>query len=416
MTTDVLIFAGFGDSLWQGLDAFPLAAGGGGTFPELAAAELCSLTGRELAGPGLRGFWRDLAGHTDGEWTHTGTWTINLDSDAFNKAPYGRGFTGTTITDTSTFNAIHHTQPIVDGCVWWIDPAVVGAGRPQYNLDGAGWVQFPDAPVGDNSLNKWRLNAPVNTSISFRCFDGSGNVVAMPSVGFEPFYINPDNWPGRRLLIYHNFAVGGARLHQMVGAAGGDPMACVRAVKLGSGNPPQTYPNAGATVQQINDDLYVGALGQAPALAQWNTDLVAWNTIMALLGPTMFLSPWECLPATYATADQTAFRAQTKSTAAALSLPPVLDNYDAYAAVGITGNAAMTANGLLADGTHPAQLCHLQMVPRLFGLLQRYALAGLSTPPTYPERATSAAIAAQAGSPAIAAKASVPIALPPTIG
>lgn len=396
MTTQQYLFPG--DSLTQGtIYDVSIASGGRGNFVELFAEALSNLTGRPIVGPGFRGMWL-FGTFSDLEWTQVGGWNLVSGSNAYNKAPYGGAYNGIN-GGIATWTKPPRWRPINGGfCVYWIDKSGV-QGNWSYRIDGGAWLGMNQTIVKDDSLNKFYVSTPVTSTVEFRANDGVADTTCCLA-GIEPFFLNPFTTDG---LIVHNIAANGARLHTLVAPTAGDPLAFVDTVKNGTGSPPSNYPNAGSILMHINDVLFADD-------TQWGTDLATFYTRLAPKGPVVFMNPWECLPATYLTVVQAAYRARTITSATSLGAK-LLDHYAEWAAMGITGNAAMTAYGLLQDGTHESQAGQLALWPRIFWYLRQQLLGGLDGQPIYPAKATVVDPASVAAPPTFAATAGLPLQL-----
>ena len=370
-----------GDSTTQGTQGgFDIVQGGQGCWFELAAERLANIHGLgPLVSSGIRcvhlGF---TASGFPSEWTVPGGGSLGntvASTDPWDRYPYGadgRWANGSSFVWTWTVPAGY--RPIVGFALYYIRKA--GEGNWQYRIDGGTWTNMGQTLVGDNHMAKFYVNTPITATLDIRAFDGTAGCDTFP-VGIELQYLAP----GSDGVIFHNLAVNGSQLHQLCASTSGDRLAFFDSVQIdpsnGGGAIPPT-PNAGVMVMHIND----ATIGNT---STWNADLTTFYNRCHPLGPVCFMSPYECRvgPATEAS-----YRAQTKTSAAALGALGPLDIFDAWAANGWGGqgaqNAITSANGLLlsTDGTHEAQLGHLDIATRAYWFLREtlFAVPAVSTP------------------------------------
>lgn len=361
-------FVDAGDSFMMNTGGFSYAGGGTGTYSERFADMIGQIPGiGPRLGPGIRLTALGRVGNPV-EWTFSGAHTNVVAGNAFNKCVYSgapgnsvfgfRYMTAQTSIDTWTKPAY---MPTIGGgiAVDWIDMA--GGGRGQMSINGAAYAQIPDTPLGNNSFRRFYLSnsGTAITSMAFRGFDGSSDCNFLIH-DVEPYYVVPQGALG---WINHNMAINGSLLHELVtSTSGDDPMAILDSVVLGSGSPIAPTPNAGMFTINMNDITRASASGYV-------TDLGTLHGRVSC--PFYVINPWEAINSSFSTAQQTAYRNAVK--ASGLNY---YDIYDAWAAMGITGNAqASSAGFIIADGIHPTQAAHVDIAPRLFGYARRTAFS-----------------------------------------
>lgn len=391
-----------GDSLGAGVFGVQTAAGGRGSWVELLFAAIANLLGKPLVGPGVRFHLLELiGGGVTTEWTHTGTWTL-IGAVPWASVPYGIAYTpsaGATLLWTKP----RYWPPVVSLCIWYLD--YPGGGNWQYRIDGGTWTNMNQTLFHDanGKMCKFYLNVSVNSTVEFRANDGTSNV-GMSGIGVDPFWYDPKVTDG---VMYQNVSIAGQKLHNTVtpAAAGADPLQFFDGVRYGSGSPPAHEPNSGTYMIHINDDT----LNASPTVF-WDPDLRTLNTRVSTLGPVTFITPYEVNSANVAFATQTAYRAQTKTTAAAVGAH-VVDFYDIFSALGIVGNiAAFNAGFLAPDKLHASQRGHFEMWPSVFALAHQ--LLAVDGPARYPVKAISPVKQYTGSRPARVYTAGAPIMVP----
>lgn len=414
-----------GDSLSQGTVLLPsIAQGGRGCWAELLADALANIQGvGPLISSGKRGCWLGSNGGSfvgDSEVTTAGSWTDVISTDAFYKAPYGtnaapaavaqRSAAGTTATKSWTLPSTWRTA--VGYGVTFCDYS--GGGNWSYRSNGGAWTANGQTLHNDNRLTEFYVPVAIapGQTVDIRAADASGTAAGALPLFIEWFYRDPTLATTSGLIV-DNFSVSGSRLHQMCATTSGDPLACLDSITTGTGwgsGSISHTPNLGTFCGHINDF----ALGSS---TNWGTDLSTLQARAAPVGPLALWNPWECSAALYNQSDQTAYRLQTKTSAAAFSpVSRVIDLYDMYAAMGITGNAATIAQGfiLAADGTHELQAGHLDMWKRFYWFLRNLFFGVGSAQSSYVASGQLPAVAYSAKRAAVAYSAGTPITVVPT--
>lgn len=412
MTISQLVLAG--DSIPQGTGPAGTAStygqGGHGSWWELVRDRLANIKG---LGPrlsvGLRGTWLGIVGSNKTEWTFNGSWSTTASTDAWDKAPYGgSAIGGSQYGSGSDKSAIWTKQawmpPVVGFHVDWID--YTNGGNWSYRIDGGAWTANGQTIAHGNAYKRFYVASAVASTVEIRCADTGGTAAGCCPVGIEPFEIAPQGASG---FILHDIAINGSQLHELVATTSGDRMAFFDSVVLGTGSPIAPTPNVGVINCNINDVTLASTSG-------WNTDLGKLNTRVGPLGPVGFISDWEANTASYNQTQQTNYRAQTKTTAAAFGTPAkVLDLYDAWAALGFTANAGAVAAGFLAaDGIHQSSAGNIDIAARVYWWLRNNFLSSYSSAPsTYTAIGKQAAVAYTGKRATVAYAAAVPIAVVP---
>lgn len=354
-----------GDSLTQGTTyTVGYAQGGNGAWWELVADKIANMPG---IGPrissGIRGQWLGKVGTNPSEWTYAGTWSSVVNTDAWDKLPYGG-------TDTSNFNQYGNgsssiatwtktsTMPSNVGFqLYWVD--YTNGGNWQYRIDGGRWQNVVGTGVTalahDNSLNVFYIGTPITSSLDIRGYDGSSNVGTFPA-GIELFYYPPSTSQG---IIFHNIAVNGSRLHELVRKTSGDRMAIFDSVKAGLGSPLVPTPTAGILQMNINDV-------QLANVTQWGGDIDLLYQRVGRLAPMAFLSPWNV---SYNDAQQVLYTAKTLARATANGCISHDLNAD-WTQNGWSDDVASQAAGMLGDNLHETQRGHLDIQDRVFQWLR----------------------------------------------
>lgn len=385
-----------GDSLTQGTTgSVGYQAGGQGSFAQLVTDRLANIGGLgPLVSTGCRS-----CNSAQGDWSFTtggDAWTDTVGTDAWDKALYGstsngsiqllRYASGATKVATWTAGAAIR-YPNVGFCIYWMDYASGSSSTPSYSTDGGStWTNFPDTPARNNTIRKFYVATPVapGSTVKIQAANASNTAVGTAPMGIEIFYQSPSTAQG---LIVHNVAVGGSDLHHLVATSSGDRMAWFDSVVVGTGAIANT-PNLGVIHENVNDISEIGSD------TTWATDLTTfWNRVHPL-GPVGFLNMYELNPGLYDTGQQTSYRAKTKTTAAAFATPaPVLDIYDQWSALGITGNAAANTAGFLFDLTHESQAGHIDIATRVYWWLRAKFLSSYAGSTSYTAQGKQAAVA-----------------------
>jgi len=350
-----------GDSLTQGTQSsFAIATGGAGNWCELVSERLANILNLgPLLSSGLRGTWLGLLAGGDTEWVFSSGWNAVASTDAFDRI-FGQGHYATGgSSQTATATLPSTSRAAVGFAVYWMNFSA--GGNWQYSTDGGSTWTNMGQTIGGASANllcKFYVSTPITpgNTVQFRAFDGSGNV-GICLAGIEWFYST-----AKTGLIVHNLGVNGWRLDNNTQSTSGDRLAFFDSVVLGTGSPISNSPNAGVINMNINDVVINNT-------TTWATDLTTLNTRVSPLGPVAFINPYETIAAIYPTSQQSAYRAQTKTTAAGFATPAkVLDLYDMWSANGITGNVASVSAGLVlaSDGTHETQAGHFDIASRVY--------------------------------------------------
>lgn len=356
-----------GDSLTQGTvggGAFAAggpatSCGGQGSWAELLADRLANIVGLgPLISSGFRGthLGTIIGGpHNNGnvEWIYAGSWTGVESTDAFDKAPYGGAPFGTSYVssyasgsgNTATWYKPASWRPIVGFAIYWVD--YTSGGNWSYKIDGGAATAMGQTLANDNKLCKFYVASSVTTSVEIKAATTGGTSAGCLPIGIEVFYANPATTSG---LIVHNLGINSTKLNSLVAATSGDRLAFFDQVKLGTGSPISNAPNIGTIVMHINDVLLAST-------STWNTDLNTFYARVGSLGRVGILSYVEAKTASYNQTQQTNYRAQSVTTAAAWSTPgKVFSLYDWAANLGFTGNTACdTAGFFLTDLIHESQ-------------------------------------------------------------
>lgn len=399
------------DSLTNGtVGGFNYGAGGKGNWAQLVADRLANIVG---LGPLISsGFLSvaNLASAGLGNWAATG-FTATAKTDAWYKLPMGvtnvsvlLGIYGSGSTKIATYSCGADIRyPNVGFAVYWIDYASGTTATPSYSTDGgSSWIDFPDAPLRNNSLRKFYVATSLASggTVKIRGANAAGTATGVCPAGIEVFYLPPSTTTG---LIVHNLGVGGADLHDATATTSGDALAWFDSVVLGTGaitNQPSI-----AIVENVN---HVAVENNTTT---WNTDLGVINTRLSSFASVGIWSPYELSNASFNTTNQASYRAQTKSSAPALSPAwKLIDFYDALAGNGITGNAQTIAAGLLYDGNHQSQALHFYMADRLYWFIRNnYFSSFAAAPSSYTAKAKQAAVQHKGKRPAVAYSAGIPV-------
>lgn len=364
-----------GDSLSAGkVGAHDYAQGGGGSWAEHDADLLANIPdlGPRISA-GIRLTETGVTGLNAGEWTGTGAGTSGA-ATAFDKYPYGHGtygFGGGSFARTYTVPA--WMPPILGFSLYWIDmnDLVHVAGNWSYSINGGAWTAMGQTLAGDNVLKVFYVSATLRAgdTVQIRAATAANVDAYCFPVGIEPYFLPPTTAYG---FICHNIAIGGTKLSELINVfTAGDRMALFDSVVAGTGSPIVPRPSA-VLLEHINDI-------KDASVSTWNTNLTSFRTRVSPSGsvPLGVMSPWEVdFSGAYDQTQQTAHRAQTKTTAASFSpAVPVFDIYDEWGKNGWTGNAAVVAAGLLeSDGIHENQAGHNDLTPRIFGFLRSKVL------------------------------------------
>lgn len=396
-----------GDSLTQGTGPSgtpsAYAQGRSGTWAERARDALANLSGvGPLISPGLRPCWYALlAGESSGEWAVTGSWNVTVSTDAFDKAPYGLAYAGSDAAEILTYT-VPNWMPTWHGfAVDWIDRT--SGGTWSYRINAGSWTAIPNTPAADNLYKRFYVTAAIvrGDTIQFRGATAAGtDCIALP-VGIRPFFLAPSTTQG---LIVDNYGANGQQLHSLVLATSGDRMAAFDTVTLGSGSPSVSTPTH-VLMGHLNDVTRAST-------TEWNTDLGTLRNRMVAAGATVgFWSPWEVSTAIYNQTQQTNYRAQTKTSAAAFSpAVSVLDIYDTWGALGYTANAGAAAAGFLAaDAVHESTAGMTDLWPRFYWFVRNRLLGIGNAPTSYPVAGKQAAVQYQGKLAAVQYAAGAPV-------
>lgn len=366
-----------GDSIPQGrAGGFSIEQGGQGCWAELFIAGLTDLP---QFGPLISSGFRNFQGGgtaTSGlvEWTTAGSWTTAATSSTFNIAPYGHAQYGNGASAVATFTVPPLWRRIPVGYkITFCDKG--SGGNWRYSLHGGPWTNHGQSLLNNDTALCFYVAAPPTTkpfrpgslvggpdrisarqTVDIQCSsDGTTGVDCMP-LGVETFFVDPTT--ATRGTILHNYGYGGELLHNALVVSGGDKLATLDAVRLGTGSPLSSTPTAGVIVNHINDV----ALNNTTT---WATDLTTIISRVKAYAPVTVLSTYETVNSFLNTTNQAAYRAQTKTTAAGLGVS-VFDMQDVWTANGWPTNAAITAAGLVdTDQVHPSQAGHLDLAPRI---------------------------------------------------
>lgn len=422
MAINQLVLAG--DSLMSGLigpGAFnaggsTYSQGGKGSFGELDAARIANIAGvGPLVASGLIPVWQQYT--TGSQVTVTGTTPTGVAStDAFDKAPYGGapsalntiGFSSNVTTIWKWTPPIAY-RPIVGFGFDWID--YTSGGNWSYRVDGGAWTAMGQTLANDNKYCRFYVPTAVTATLEVRAGTAAGAGIGCLPVGPNFFFYDPTS-ANTNGIIFQNVAVPGTQLHDLVTVTSGDRMAFWDAVKLGTGWGSSTLtanPNLGTIVMHLNDVTRA-------SISTWNTDLGTFNTRVSPLGPVGIMSPWEAATATYNQTQQTNYRAQTKTTAAALSpVATVLDIYDAWNLNGFTANAGAVAAGYLnADAIHESQNGHYSIAGYMLWWMRNNFFATSATyPSTYVAAGKQGAVQYAGKQAAVQYKAGIPVGVVP---
>lgn len=357
-----------GDSLTAGTGPVGQTAssqqGGEGNWSQLVTEYLGNLaTVGPVISPGLQMLIRSFAAAGDTQWVKTaGTWPGATTTDAWDKAPYG------------------YSHKAVGGL-------------PKYRVDGGAWINFPTVTL-NNSYHRFHVASPIISTLQIAnqtessiatwtkpvfwrpVLEFSIDYVAIPTdtciVGMTPYFVTSPQTVSQGLIV-HNLSANGQRLNNQCASTGGDRFAFFDSVVL-DGSAMSHAPNAGVTLMHINDTAINNA-------TTWAANLTTFFNRVHTLGPVIFISPWECSYPTFPQAAQTAYRAQTKTTAATLGAQ-VIDFYDLWAGNGWIGVQAAQDAGLLVDATHETQDGHVDMSPRIYWHIRQNVLSLGSDDPT----------------------------------
>ncbi len=390
------------DSLTLGIendtDVLPSVAQGGlGNWAELVAERLANIAG---IGPLLSSGFRGSHIHGLTEWIDEtgGAWTA-IQSGAEDKAPGPSYYSPGSSVAIYKYRVPSHYRRNVGFDLYYIDRG----GNWSYRVDGGSWINMGQtSPTDSKTVKKFYVALAAASTVEVRAANAAGTSQALQIAGIGLWYVNPVT--ATQGLIMHNLSVGGQALHTRMSTTGGrDKMAIVDSVTLGTGSPITNTPNAGVFQWDVND------IDQIGNVATWDTDLRALNTRVSGLGPVGFINGYEMPTVLRPAADQLAYRNQTKTTAAAISVP-VYDLYDYFASKGITGIAGMRAYSLLipADG-HQSQVGHLAMAEVLYWWFRTQFFNIGNIPSAYVATAKRAAVAYTAKQAAVAYAASAPI-------
>lgn len=385
-----------GDSIIEGTTgAFDVADGGKGCLVEQMAELLADLPNFTLVGPGFRGVWFT----DDAEWTTAGTWATTASTDAFDKALFGDavyGANGSTATRTWTKPA-RWRRAVVGFSIYYVD--YTSAGNWQYRVDGGTWTNMGQAIANNNTLHKVYVASSVTSTVDVRQFDGSSSV-GICLVGIEPFYVDPRSATSG--FILHNLGRDSMALHTAVLATSGDRLAWFDAVTIDTANLPSNRPSF--VLSLFSNDVV-----QINNTTTWATDLTTLNTRVSSYATVGFVNVYEQAGGRNTTT-QANYRAQTKTTATAVSAK-LYDIYDAWSGNGWTGYAPANTAGLMFDTLHPSQLGHTDIGTRLYWFARNQLLGLGNLPTSYPENAKATAKVYGAKAASVVYSACAPVAI-----
>lgn len=375
-------FTFMGDSLTNGdADAAsPTEFGGKGSWVQLLTTYLASIPSiGPLIGYGLKLVAADLTK----KWAQTGSWTATVSTDAFDKAPYGLGYYASGSSFVLKYTHPTQWQALVGFAVDWVDYAAGGAWS--YRINGGAWTANGQTLQHDNHYCRFYVTAIINPgdTIEFRAADTGGTAAGCFIVGIHPFILAPSTADG---LIIHNAGVGRETLHNLVASTSGDRLAFLDAVRLGTGSPIASTPNMGAIVEHVNDIHLINNT------TTWATDLSTLQARVSPLCPFGIWTAWELDLTLDPAADQNAYRAQTKTSAAGFTpVSSVYDVFDAWNSKGFGGSGAQNAKILAAglililagNAVHESQLGHVDLAERLFGWVRQIYLADYDGVPEF---------------------------------
>lgn len=362
------VFAVGGDSLAQGSVGFaPWNLGGRGNWFDISMSMFGAIPG---LGPrissGIRGV--QLFQETQFEWdipTYL-SWANPTSSDAFDKAIYNTALggavasyygSGSTLVATAKVPAA--SPPGVGYAIYFVD--YTGGGDWSFRKNAASYASNGQTLQHNNDIVGFYVaDAFVpGDHVDMRCATAAGVAAGFLPIGIEWFYLDPatttTGW------IAHQHAMNGSKLHDLVASTSGDRMAIYDSVRLGTNLPFAPSPNRGVVLIHVND-------WSALNLTQWNNDLTTFRNRVAPLGPVGFINPHEISTGSVSAVNQASYRAQTKTTAAGFSpAAKVFDIYDAWSALGFTGNTAANSAGFMySDLVHVSQAGHFDVASRLY--------------------------------------------------
>lgn len=392
-----------GDSTTQG-DNGAYAAGGQGSWAELIRDRLANVVGiGPLISPGLRNLSLVILPGTpqNVEWTTAGAgWTNVVTTDAWDKAPYGKAQYANGSTNIRTYT-VPNWMPAWHGfAIDWID--YTNGGNWSYRINGGAWTAMGQTLQNDNAYCRFYITQTMTAgqTIDIRAANAAGTGVGCLPVGIRPFFSAPSTTQG---LIVDNYGENGERLHNLALATSGDRMAAFDTVRLGTGGAVASTPTI-TLMGHINDVVIANT-------TTWATDLTTFRNRVAPLGSVGFWSLWECNTGTYNQTQQTNYRAQTKTSAAAFSpAVPVLDIYDLWSSLGFTANAGAVAAGfLIGDAIHESQAGHIDLAPRFYWFVRNNFFSVGNAPSTYTATGKRAAVQYSGKQAAVQYSAGAPI-------
>lgn len=354
-----------GDSITAGNIGgnFTYGQGGSGSFVQLVRERLGNISGLgPIVSSGFQGCYL-----SEGTWSFSAGWTNTQSTDAWDLGPYGAATTtryqryanGSTNTVTFTANA-NLIYPNHGFMLYYVD--YTNGGNWSYSIDGgATYTNMGQTLNTNNKIGKFYVTTPLKMgdTVIIRAANSAGTGVGCAPLGIEVFYQNPATASG---LIVHNLALSGSNLHELVASTSGDRLAWFKSSKITLGtNAISHIPNLGVINEQIND---VTAQGDSTV---WGNDLTTFYNAVSGLGPVGFYSPYESYYlGVYPQATQTAFRAQTLSSANSLGAK-YISWYTELSNLGFTGYDSIKANGYLVDSIHPSQKGDNYWAERLYG-------------------------------------------------
>ncbi|MDQ1449852.1 MAG: hypothetical protein QOC79_2823 [Actinomycetota bacterium] len=189
-----------------------LKAGITRNWVEQLATAFVDLTGAK-PGDGFRGLWRD-------EWTRRGVWTQTAASDAFDVAPFRRGYfsSGQTADNVVWTKPASMTAAAFD--LYWFQ--MPGIGKWQFRVDDGPWRNVGAPPgAADNKLHRLFVSQHVRRRVEVRGHDGDNPCVAS-IVGISPYSTTPQATAG---TLVHNLGLGYQMLDAFCRSSAGDPLA-----------------------------------------------------------------------------------------------------------------------------------------------------------------------------------------------
>ncbi len=365
----------YGDSITQGPAGTNRAEGGSGNWIERTADALAATSLGPLLSSGMRGLWNSkwFAGTPPftthgGEWDGSGTWTPLAQSLDFNRAPHGQGWYGNNGADAVATWTLPANWPtsIVGFAVYYID--YPDAGAWQYQVDGGAWDKQREPVRHDNNLKKVYFAQSVESTLSFRQFDGS-KPAGLALVAIEVYWNDPRATAG---LIVHNLGRNGYWLGVTSGMlaknSGADPLACLDSVALGTDAVDQRADIV--TLEYINDHT-IYKNDEDGGAERWKNNLeILGNRIARLDIPLIVFGMYELIDIDPVV--QARYRTNSRSFAETHPRTSVFDIFEAWSAAGYgsVGSQSPLIDGhFLFDGMHPNEAGCADIAQRLFSYL-----------------------------------------------